>query len=231
MNKIYIDTTNYELIIKDNETYFLESSKDIINLNIIVEENINSKVIYMIKDSNVNLCLELKENSNLTINALGINSSISSLINLNKNTNLRFIESIISRVDTINKIKINHLGESSKSTYINNGINLGNNKFYFEVDGVINKDAKESFLEEDSLIINIGDGDSKIIPNLIVDNHDVVANHAAFIGNFKDEDIWYLESRGISKKEINEILIKATLFKGVEEKDNFMKFLENNKWR
>ena len=57
MNKIYIDTTNYELIIKDNETYFLESNKDIINLNIIVEENINSKVIYMVKDSNINLSL------------------------------------------------------------------------------------------------------------------------------------------------------------------------------
>ena len=81
MNKIYIDTTNYELIIKENETYFLESNLDIINLNIIVEENINSKVIYMVKDSNINLSINIKENGNLTINTLGIDSSISSLIN------------------------------------------------------------------------------------------------------------------------------------------------------
>ncbi len=229
MNKIYIDTSNYKLEIKDDSSYFLESKLNNLNLYIEVYKNINSKVFLLTRNSKVNIEVKLRDNSNIIINSLGIDASISSMITLGEDSNLRFLESIISKVDTVNKIKITHIGKNSHSTYINNGVNLGENKFYFEVDGMITKNSRGSFLEEDSIIINRKDGDSKIIPNLIVDNEDVTANHAAFIGNFKDSDIWYLESRGINQEEIEKLLLQATLLKGIEEenREEFINYLEN----
>ena len=39
MNKIYIDTNHYELVIKENTTYYLVNNKDNLELNIKVLEN------------------------------------------------------------------------------------------------------------------------------------------------------------------------------------------------
>ena len=104
-----------------------------------------------------------------------------------------------------------------------NGINLDNNKCYFLIDGIIKKEACGVKLLESSKIINIKNGDSKIVPNLIVDNQDIVANHAAFIGKFDVEVINYLLSRGILEKDINRLLTKAILLSNMNtsNKDKF----------
>ena len=84
----------------------------------------------------------------------------------------------------------------------------------------------------DSKIINLNNGDSKIIPNLIIDNKEVVANHSAFIGNFKEDEVNYLKSRGLNQETINDLLLKATLLNGMKleyDKDKFIYFIRNYK--
>ena len=51
---------------------------------------------------------------------------------------------------------------------------------------------------------------------MIINNEDVSANHSAYIGKIKDADIYYLESRGLPRSEIEKILLKASLLKGIE---------------
>ena len=227
MNKIYIDTNHYELVIKEDTTYYLVNNKDNLELNIKVLENRKGIVYLETIKNKVTIQSEIEYNGTLTINSLGINTSISSNIDLCKNAKLKFVNSILSYIDSINNIKINHLGENSISEYFANGVNLGQEKFYFIIDGIINKECNGVSLSENSNIINIKDGDSKIIPNMIIDNHDVMANHSAYIGKLKDEDIYYLESRGIKKEMIEAILIKASLLKGMENdvKHKFTKII------
>ena len=193
MNKIYIDTNHYELVIKEDTTYYLINNVDNLDLEIKVLEN-KKGIVYL----------------------EAIKKKVIIKSNVEDNGSLRFVESIASNVDTINKITINQVGENSKAEYLANGVNLGSNKFHFLIDGIINKESRGSFLEEDSNIINLKDGDSKIIPNMIINNEDVSANHSAYIGKIKDADIYYLESRGLPRSEIEKILLKASLLKGIE---------------
>ena len=57
----------------------------------------------------------------------------------------------------------------------------------------------------------MNDGNSKIWPNLLIDNFDVNANHAAYIGKFKEEDLFYIMSRGISRKKAYKLLLSGFL--------------------
>ena len=231
MNKIVIDTKEFNLIINKNENYSLE----IINtkvLNIKVLTNITSKVTILIPKTNININLELEENSNLLINQLSIDNNLNLDINLLKNSYLEYIISFLSSNDSINNITINHKESDSYSKVVTNAVNLSNNKLYLNMNGIIPKTSLNCFLEENSKIINLNNGDSKIIPNLIIDNKEVVANHSAFIGDFRKDEVNYLKSRGLSQVTINELLLKATLLNGMKleyDKDKFIYYIRNYK--
>ena len=205
MNKLLIEKDSI-IDIKDKE-YDIEIINNChLKLNVL-----NSSEIKILIKSNVKIEIVLEENINLLINQLGINSSIDYIITLKEKSKINVIDSIISSVDSINNIKIIHKGNNSETKFYTNGINISNNKMYYYLDGIINKDIKGVFLVENSKIINYQNGDSKIIPNLIVDTKEVNANHSAFIGTLNKDDISYLMSRGISKKDANNLLLKSIL--------------------
>ena len=52
---------------------------------------------------------------------------------------------------------------------------------------------------------------STICPNLLIDNYDVLSNHAAYIGKFKDEVLFYMMSRGISLDVAYRLLLNGFL--------------------
>lgn len=208
MNKIQIDKDSilkleeleYEIEIKENCQVQLETLK-----------NQSTKIRLLVKSSKIKVVLQLEENSNLLINQLGIDSSIDYEVHLKENSILFCVDSILSRVDSVNKIKLIHEGNNCQTRFYTNGVNLENNKMYFYLDGVIPKNSLGVFLEENSKIMNDKEGDSKIIPNLIIDTKEVVANHSAFIGTLNKSDVFYLMSRGILKDDAKKLLIKSLL--------------------
>ena len=199
MNKILID---------DNKTYFLEIT-EISKFTINVEKNIEAKLVIYSNNIDYNLDINLDNNSHLIINSLNNNVSNNIIINLLENSCIEYNYSIVSNNDSLNKIIVNHLNKNSKSIICNNGVNLENNKLFFEIDGIIGKDIINCEAGQYSKIINYKDGNSKIIPNLIVDNNDVIANHSAYIGGFSEEDIFYIKSRGISEQEMYRLLYRS----------------------
>ncbi len=233
MNKILIDTNQYNLVITKNASYSLEIIKDT-NLYIKVLEDVEVDMTCLIQNSHVKICIDLLTNASLLVNQLALNSSLDLDFTLKKNSNLEYIASLITNIDSINKINITHENEFSNSKLVVNGVNVLNNKLYITINGTILKKSISSNLEENSQIINLKDGDSKIIPNLFINNHDVIANHSAFIGNFKDEDCYYLRSRGLNKDQVDNLLLKATLLNGMKlkyDKTKFIYVIKNNKWR
>ena len=54
-------------------------------------------------------------------------------------------------------------------------------------------------------------GRSTILPILLIDNYDVDSNHAAYIGKFKDEVMFYMMSRGISREVAYRLLLNGFL--------------------
>ena len=208
MNKIQIDKD--KIINLENDEYQLVINHDC-NIEFFVNKTINSKVSILVKSSNINIKILLESNSSLIINQLGCDSSINYDVNINNNSNLYVVDSIISKVDSINNINLSHKGNNSEIKFYTNGINLENKKMYYNVNGIISKDISDVYLEENSKIINIKDGDSKIIPNLIVDSKDISANHSAYIGTLDNDTLNYLMSRGIEKDKAKDLIIKSIL--------------------
>ena len=226
MNKIYVD--NNEIFIKENKTYFCEI-KEYKKLTINVDKNINSKLVIFSNNINYDLVVNMDINSNLVINSLNNNVNNNTVINLLENACIEYNYSIINKDDSVNKVCINHLDKNSKSIVYNNGINLENNKLFFEIDGIIKKNIINCEASQYSKIINEKNGNSKIIPNLIIDNNDVCANHSAYIGNLKEEDMFYIKSRGINEKEMYRLLYRSLLLGKMnlsEEEELFNKLLK-----
>ena len=108
-------------------------------------------------------------------------------------------------------IKVNHLKDNTHSELFNHGVNVGNNKLDFFVEGIVPKDSEKCICNQENQIINMSDGKSTICPNLLIDNYDVDSNHSAYIGKFSEDKLFYLMSRGISFDEANRLLLNGFL--------------------
>lgn len=225
MNKIRIDN---RLQINENETYLIELTKEI-KSTIIVEKNIKSKIILYGKDIDYDLVINLDENSELIINNLVKDVNTNITINLMESAKIIYNYSIISKNDCSCNFVINHLKKNTKSNLYCNGINLSNNKLFFKIDGILKKESTNSFSEQNSKIINFLNGNSKIIPNFIIDNNDIIANHSSYIGNFNEDEMFYLKSRGIKEEDVYRLLYRSVLLGRMEldfEKELFHKLLK-----
>ena len=135
------------------------------------------------KNKNVDINVSLNENSKLILACSFITDGV---YNLNINTNL--------------------LSNNAISNVYVRGINEGNNDVKIKMDGKIDKDSKDNILNEYAKVINKGTGNIVIIPNLLVDSCNVEANHGAAICKISDDDLLYLESKGISNEKANKLL-------------------------
>lgn len=97
---------------------------------------------------------------------------------------------------------------------------LGRDKSKAIINGLIRIDKKassvSSFLKEDILLLS-PKSEIKANPNLEILNSDVEASHSATFGDLDKNMLYYMESRGISEKESEKILIKA-FFRPIVEK-------------
>ena len=57
----------------------------------------------------------------------------------------------------------------------------------------------------------------KISPIMIVDTNEVLANHLVTIGNFNAEELFYLESLGLSEKMAKDMLIESFMKQNMSE--------------
>ena len=88
---------------------------------------------------------------------------------------------------------------------------MKNNRLSFEVNTIVPKDSINIKTTQDSKILLFEEKTGIIKPNLIVDNDDIEANHSAYIGKFKNEQLFYLETRGIDKSSAIGLLAKSFL--------------------
>ena len=223
-NKINVDK---EIIL--SSPMYLEIEKSV-KLNIKVKENINTKLI-IIGNANYEINIDLDKNSSLLVNSLNKDNSINIKVNLLSKSSVTYNNSVVSNSDSLNNISINHLESDSISNINNNGINLSNNKLFFTIDGIVNKELKNITCNQSSKIINFSIGNSKIIPNLIIDSNDIIASHSAYIGKIGEEEKFYMQSRGISDIDIKKIIYRSTLLGKMElldEEEEFNKRI--NEW-
>lgn len=139
------------------------------------------------------------------------------IVNLN-GENSKFVQNIktISTNHEKYDLMIYHKASKSESLINNVGVNVDKGKLCFNVSGFVPKTIKKCILNQNNRIINLTNNECMIKPNLFIDEEDVIANHSALIGKFSGEELFYLMSRGIAKKEAENLLVKGLLIKNME---------------
>ena len=81
---------------------------------------------------------------------------------------------------------------------------------------------------EDVRAFNSESSKISILPNLIVDSNDVVANHNVTISNINEEELFYLNSKGINESDAIKLLrngFMLSIFSDEEFKETIKKYL------
>lgn len=171
-----------------------------------------TKKIYIFTKKDSKKVFNLEENSHLIVYHYNIDKNINIEINLNgDNSEVEYHFSTINYGNNNVVMKINHNSKNTISNIFNHGVNVINNKLIFNITGKVIKNMSKCVCNQENQIINLSEGNSIILPNLLIDNYDVTSSHSAYIGKFKDDIIFYLMSRGLSIQKANELLIKSLL--------------------
>ena len=209
MNKIVLEGSS-NIKLKDNDNYLL-ISKD--NLSIDIQNDITLN-IFNEEDINQNLIFNILDDSNLSINIFDAskNTNRNLTINLNgKNSNVVLNLSSISLGKNNYEVSVFHNNKNTNSQTNLHGLALLDNQITFKNNGHIIHGSTSSILSQDNKIIIMGDNNSKIDPNLFIDEYDIKASHGAYIGKFDDEEIFYLKTRGLNEKDSYNLLINGFL--------------------
>ena len=176
----------------------------------------------------------LEENSHLNVEKIcdGKNIKEMTVINLNgENAIANFnLKTICKSLEKYNFL-VYHNAKNTVSNILNNGVNILDGKLEFNVSGFVLNGMIGCNIDQKARIINMTENSCIIKPNLFIDEEDVIANHSALIGTFSFEEVFYLMSRGISKKETLNLLTKGFLLKGITYYKEILKEIINEYWR
>lgn len=233
MNKLLVnseDEINNLVIEEDTELVFNfnDTSREIY---IVVEDNICLNIVDISFNTSNKINITLKNDSRVIYNKFSINSGdyIYTLLD-GEYSNVVINNSVVNNDDTKMKFVIEHNNTNTSSNLSNHGVNNSSGMLYFNVDSKINRSASLACANQENKIINLVKGDSKILPNLLVDNYDVSASHSAYISDFDKESMFYLKSRGISDNEARRLLLEGFLIGNLyvddETKKNLLSYIK-----
>ena len=215
MNNILLDST---ICFNKEGTYKLELDKDT-TINI---ESDNVK-LYLVTKHNIKVDFNIKSSTtiyNITTESITIN------INIYNNAKLDFYNMTVTDKKINNEVNVHHQNKETTSNVICHGISYGKGDLKLSVNGYIKKGMIGSICNQSSRIINLDEGKSLIEPNLFIDEFDSVANHSAYTGPFDNKLLFYLETKGISKKEAFNLLLNGFM-KMVELPKDYESVLDN----
>ena len=202
------------LIKKDSFLELNFSQKFLGIIRVIIEKNIKCKILDTSSNKEIFKLIQIyqKENSNLDygfINKESRFSFIKSYLEYNSQFELKgayysnSIENFISS-------QVNHIGESSNSEIIVNGVAVNGARVLCDGLVRIEKNAINSSGHQklNGLLL---DDESSILsePVLEIENKDVKCSHGASISQIKDEIIFYMNSRGIKKEDAIDLIVNS----------------------
>jgi hypothetical protein len=184
------------------------------NIILVIDKNSNLKVFEFKTGSKLegSMTYILLDDASLEVNKFSNIKKLTEKIIINLNgINSKvdyYFSTICTHVNTYN-ININHNNKKTKSNAINRGVSLDGSKLTINLSGTIHNNMVDSILNQDSKIIVLGDNNSIIEPKLFIYEDKVEAKHSAVIGRFRDEELFYLKSRGLTEEMAFQLLIKG----------------------
>jgi len=104
--------------------------------------------------------------------------------------------------------------------------------FYLDVTGKIEKGAHRSNATQNNRILTLSENHKAVVlPQLLIDDNDVVAGHAMTMGQIDENQLYYMESRGMPKNVALQLVTLgyltpiAYLFEG-EQREEILRWIE-----
>jgi Fe-S cluster assembly protein SufD len=121
-----------------------------------------------------------------------------------------------------------HVGKDTKSSFIVRGIAMDQASVTYEGLIAMLPGSLQAKAMQDHTTIVLGD-QTKIIsvPSIEVLHHDVQCFHAAAVGQFQKQQLWYLQSRGFEKKIAISMLIRSFFSEHIDRFSDKEKLLES----
>lgn len=192
-----------------------------------VEENASgSMVLYNTKNESIdfNIHIELKKGAtfklyNITTTDCDVNIKV--LCDLtDQNASFENLSvSLSGKSSNYNSyVNINHLSPNTTSELSVYAIAKEKAMVKLDNNAFIKKGASKTVAHQKAKGLTLDKTSSiKALPNLFIDEYDVIANHAASIGSLNPEDLFYLMSRGLTKEEASKIIIMGFITPLVEK--------------
>ena len=204
MNEIIIDKEQ-ELTIDNNILYLdIKVPKLTLNINgkVLINEFVNKS------NDNLELIININENSELLFNRLIEINNINTKITLNQksNSSVEFNNSIIAK-DKGNLTILSNVSGNNNITNIRvRAITKDKGSLSLKCTTDNKDNTKDNELLESLKILMLNDEESIIIPDLLVASNEVEVNHAATISGINKDELFYLNSKGISTNNAKKLI-------------------------
>lgn len=235
MNRIVLESnklSNYlddNLSVGDNTIEFFKDgdyileyiNSTLVELEITVCDNVCVNLFVFSKDVDikVNEKYQLGKNSELILKKFYFNRNVleNVVVNLNGES-----AKYVSKFSSISKgcedyhLIINHNNHFVSSMISNKCIGIDKSKINIVIDSVLPKGNIDCVMDQTTRIINMGEVEAAIVPNMFIDDDSAYARHGSVISEFSMDDVFYLMSRGVSYEEAILLLIKGFIFSNID---------------
>lgn len=231
------DVLKIKIMVHHNTTLTIDcqNKEDKIDLTIVVFENVELKVwelrgTHKLKVQNQYI---IKENSHVTVQKFYDVSQVKELDLIHLNgpyASIMYQLSTIASSEQKYNMVVYHNASNTESIILHNGVSVEEGSLDFHVTSVVYEGLKGCLVDQKNRIITYNDHKCTIEPILLIEENDITANHSAYVGQFKKEDLFYLLTRGIPLNQANQLLVKGFLLNQMPEQEKLMAMIEKY-WR
>lgn len=201
------------------KTIYIFEGKE--NNNIIKDElnlYLDEDTTISLYNTNLNfLTITIKDDIEVNINDFNklSNNSLKIIFNIHSNSILNYnLSNIVENNYSLN-IWINYLGDNSKVDTNIHSLVKGNEKI--RIEGIVKRHCKNNELLEQVKVMLIDNGKCEVIPEMMIDTNKVIANHKVAISNIRNNELFYLTSKGLSQESSINLIKKSFLLSNLKD--------------
>lgn len=147
-----------------------------------------------------------------------VSENVTHLVGNSSNVNARTVTVGRGKQTQNFTAKTLHFGLDTNGIISQRGVMKGKSTAIFNAIGKIENGATRANAEQESRLLMLsGDARGDANPILLIEEDDVTAGHAASVGRVDDMQLYYLQSRGITREEAERLIIHGFMAPVVKE--------------
>ena len=162
--------------------------KQVINIYLAPDSALEYNKTAKLKNYDLELSVLESNNSNFNLN---YSFSTKDIVNLKFNTNIN--------------------GNNNNAKIVARGVSEGKGIINIEANGYVIPSTKDNVLIEDIRCLTLGSNKATIVPNMLINTNEVMANHFITVSGVSKSELFYLNSKGISDKKAVKLIKKGFL--------------------